>query len=76
MVGGGWWTRQICYIRFGIPDAWFLGYQFTPGTPPDRNLVICLIPPFALVLNLGALHHRLTCAVCYRERWRFNFWVR
>jgi hypothetical protein len=70
------WLRFGRYLCIGVPEVWFLGYQFTPGTPPDRNLVLCLVPPLALAINLGALWHRLSCTVCYRDRWRLNFWVR
>jgi hypothetical protein len=70
------WLRLGQYVRIGIPDTWFFGYQFAPGMPPDRNLVICVIPCIALAVNLGKLHHRFTCALCYPSRWRINWWVR
>jgi len=68
------WLELCPFVRLGIPSTWFFGYQFERGTPPERNLVLCIIPPFAVAIDLGSAWHRFTCTVCYPQRWRLNFW--
>lgn len=50
----------IKYISLLIPSSWFFGYQYNRG-----NLVIAVIPPFALMIDFAAIRHRLTCGICY-----------
>ena len=52
------WENSYCGVM--IPANWFFGYQYSHM----ELLVICLVPPIAFYIRLGAIKHRLSCALC------------